>query len=793
MKNKMKNKLSNIILPWVTLLLMTACKNPKIGYESFTITNETIKAEVYSIKVTGTFSFAGNVEEMNINISTDESLDNPVVYSLYLDGNNYSSEIDGLDPNTTYYYCYSIDFGWKEDYLTEPNSFSTQLGPPLVRTLEVTAIDESTYRVKCEVSSDGGTPISERGICWNTSGEPNENDNIVKHNENNLGEYVCQMNHLEPNTTYYVRAYAKNSIGFGLGEEVLIFNTPNHDPLTITVQSNPPSGGSTTGGGVFSYGESCTVHAEAAENYTFINWTENDLPVSTETDYSFAVYADHILVANFLENDKYRISAEVTPNNGGTVSGTGNFFEGDACTLVALPSQGYEFEKWTKNEVLVSTNASFSFTVTETATYVAHFKLQNYTITATADPTNGGTINGGGTFNYGDHVTLTATPATGYSFENWTKDGQQVSTQASYSFDVTESATYIAHFQIQYYTITLSTNISNGGTVTGGGSYPYGQTCSIQAVANSNYFFENWTENGTVITTNAEYTITVTGNQTFEAHFAEQSPSGAIDGLFSISSNNRVYFSKGNLYYMGSASSPYWKFADQQWNRLGNTGQGSTSQTVNRDLFGWGTSGLNHGAVCYQPWSTSSNNSDYYAYGSPNNNLGGGTGKADWGYNSISNSGTAARKWRTLTQEEWNYVLNERAAATLNGTPNARYAKATVNNVAGIILFPDSYSHPSGVAVPTNINVPSTLFTVNNYSGYSWTSMETNGCVFLPVAGSRYGTNVVTPDAKGYYWSSSYSNDSHAYSLYFGDNSINAEYRSGRSTGQSVRLVYPIE
>ena len=80
---------------------------------------------------------------------------------------------------------------------------------------------------------------------------------------------------------------------------------------------------------------------------------------------------------------------------------------------------------------------------------------------------------------------------------------------------------------------------------------------------------------------------------------------GILPGGFSVSANQQVQFSQGNLQYIGSAATPYWHFAENQWDYLGTTtGQNSSNENVDRDLFGWGTSGYNHGAICYQPWST---------------------------------------------------------------------------------------------------------------------------------------------------------------------------------------------
>ena len=134
---------------------------------------------------------------------------------------------------------------------------------------------------------------------------------------------------------------------------------------------------------------------------------------------------------------------------------------------------------------------------------------------------------------------------------------------------------------------------------------------------------------------------------------------------FTINSNGDcVYFSQGNLQYQASTNT--WQFAGHQWDYVGDANQ-NISQTNGGwiDLFGWGTSGYNHGANAYQPWSTSTEYSDYYAYGAYTNNLYNQTGQADWGYNAISNGGNAENSgWRTLTRQEWEYVFNTRTTTS---------------------------------------------------------------------------------------------------------------------------------
>ena len=290
---------------------------------------------------------------------------------------------------------------------------------------------------------------------------------------------------------------------------------------TINVSANPTEGGTASGGGTFSSGASCTVQATANSGYTFTNWTENDNVVSTEAEYTFNVTGNRTLVANFTAlPQSYSINVSANPTEGGTVGGGGTYQEGQSCTVTASPATGYTFTNWTENGAEVSTNPRYTFNVTGSRNLVANFSVQSYTITATASPANGGTVSGGGTFPYGQRCTLTATPATGYNFVRWTKNGQQVSANATYTFPVYENAAFIAEFELQSFTINASVNPSNAGTVSGGGSYAYNSSCTVTATANQRYEFVNWTENGVEVSTDQSYTFTVTANRSLVANFS---------------------------------------------------------------------------------------------------------------------------------------------------------------------------------------------------------------------------------------------------------------------------------
>ncbi|PKP02370.1 MAG: hypothetical protein CVU14_03590 [Bacteroidetes bacterium HGW-Bacteroidetes-9] len=290
---------------------------------------------------------------------------------------------------------------------------------------------------------------------------------------------------------------------------------------TIAASANPTAGGTVSGAGSYSFGSQATLLATANTGYSFTNWTEGGNIVSTNASYAFNVSSNRTLVANFVLQ-QYTIAASANPTAGGTVSGAGSYSFGSQATLLATANTGYTFTNWTEGGNIVSTNASYAFNVSSNRTLVANFALQQFTITASANPTAGGTATGAGSYSFGSQATLLATANTGYSFTNWTEAGNVVSTNASYTFNVSSNRTLVANFLPLEYTISVSSNPPSAGSVTGGGSYAFGSQATVTASANTGWNFTNWTENGNVVTSNVTYTFTVNGNRTLVANYTQQ-------------------------------------------------------------------------------------------------------------------------------------------------------------------------------------------------------------------------------------------------------------------------------
>jgi len=217
---------------------------------------------------------------------------------------------------------------------------------------------------------------------------------------------------------------------------------------------------------------------------------------------------------------------------------------------------------------------------------------------------------------------------------------------------------------------------------------------------------------------------------------------GALPGAFSVSATKKVYFSQGNLLY--NESTKIWLFAAHQYS------------TSDFERFGWGTGN--------NPTQTTGS---YYLYST----------FTDWGVNKISNGQNTANLWRTLSKEEWQYLLQTRNKA------NILYGQGKVNDVQGLIILPDNWSTPSGMsftAAPNN-------YTTNVYTISQWSTMEAAGAVFLPARGRR-NVGVYSVGTSGYYWTTTKYNSQFCYCFEFSQTFVGFDDWDNYY-GMSVRLV----
>ena len=260
-----------------------------------------------------------------------------------------------------------------------------------------------------------------------------------------------------------------------------------------------------------------------------------------------------------------------------------------------------------------------------------------------------------------------------------------------------------------------------------------------------------------------------------EMDCGDDAPSSSI-GVFSVSAYKQVAFSHGNLQYTQSTNT--WSFAENQWDMIGTDNVRGDSVSSNPfckskegtaladkiDLFGWSTSKTT------APFglSTSTDYDDYYG------------SFVDWGVNEIGND--APFIWRTLTSDEWEYLLNTRDnASSLKGV-------AQVNGVNGLVLLPDTWTSLEGVTFKSGFHNNAYYAEYQTFTYDQWLILESAGAVFLPASGYRYGSDVSSIQCGGEYWSATKYDKYEAYGLVFHSDEA---YKSlvNRHNGYSVRLV----
>lgn len=348
---------------------------------------------------------------------------------------------------------------------------------------------------------------------------------------------------------------------------------------SITTSANPSAGGTVTGGGNYNIGQSVTVTATPNQNWNFLNWTENSVPVSTSPAYTFNASANRNLVANFSLN-QVTVSTSALPLAGGTTSGGGTVTVNSQVTVVATPNIGYDFINWTLNGNVVSTLPSYTLTVSNSVQLIANFQIKQFNVDAVANPSSAGTVTGSGVYPYNAMVTLSAAPFNGWNFLGWFENGLLLSIDPVWQFNALANRSIEAQFalQIVVYNVIVSANPAQGGTVSGGTSAASGSLITVHAAANPGWAFVHWTENGNVVSTDPNYSFTILANRNLVAEFIQTysisaNSNPAAGGTISGTGN----YNSGSVVTMQATANQGFVF--YSWTENGNTI--STQPTLN--------------------------------------------------------------------------------------------------------------------------------------------------------------------------------------------------------------------
>lgn len=277
------------------------------------------------------------------------------------------------------------------------------------------------------------------------------------------------------------------------------------------------TGGTVSGGGTYTHGNSVSLKATPATGYSFAGWYEGANQVSTAEAYTFTATSARTLVGRFQRN-WYTIT--FSAGTGGTVSPTSARVQyGGSAESTATANTGYTFTQWsngTKTAKLTVTN------VTANATYAASFGINAYVITYQAGTGVASVTPTSETVNHGSNAAgSTATVATGYNFDGWYNGSTRVSTALKYGpTSVVKNMTLVAKGTIKTFAVTGTSQYRNtdstgdwstgtsGGSVSGSGTYDYGSKVTLTASAATGYTFMGWfNTSGTSVGTSTTYTI----------------------------------------------------------------------------------------------------------------------------------------------------------------------------------------------------------------------------------------------------------------------------------------------
>ena len=146
-----------------------------------------------------------------------------------------------------------------------------------------------------------------------------------------------------------------------------------YTPVSLTTSVMPEGSGTVSPGGTYAKSDYVTVKTSPNEGYVFMGWYEDGLQKSGDAEYTFKITSDTQMMAKFVKDEVFTISATANIAEGGTVTGAGQYRTQSTVTLKAMPADGYLFEGWYYGSLLKSVNEEYSFTATKNISLTAKF------------------------------------------------------------------------------------------------------------------------------------------------------------------------------------------------------------------------------------------------------------------------------------------------------------------------------------------------------------------------------------------------------------------------------------
>lgn len=295
--------------------------------------------------------------------------------------------------------------------------------------------------------------------------------------------------------------------------------------VSLSLSVNPVNSGTTIGSGVYPCDTSVKIIAHQNYGYNFDYWSDSLTDyISSDSIVDVYVYQKTKIVAIFTPKS-YLINFTFSPF--GWSDFTYEYYN-TQYTVTADTSNNncFQFKNWTKNGVIVSTKAVYTFEVTEDVNLIANYEKRKYNISLISNFPNAGTLTGGGTFqpnNCDTVITIKAQDNSCYVFKNWSENGVIFSYAPTYTINLKyyypNNRTLTAIFEPKRYNITLAANPTNGGTVSGAGNFACDSMLTVKAKIKTGYKFLNWMEGSSIVSTDSNYTFLISGARSLKANF----------------------------------------------------------------------------------------------------------------------------------------------------------------------------------------------------------------------------------------------------------------------------------
>lgn len=197
------------------LFTLTACIKEEMTTITLGAATSTESSITLSATITGSTQ---NIGEIGFIYGTDSGLSTAQKVKCSISGGAITATISNLDAYTKYYYKAYISTGSIE-VSTNIAEIVTKQAISALTTAAVSSITGTTAVSGGNIISDGGADVTARGVCWSTSENPTINLTTKTSDGIGIGSFTSNITDLTPGTTYYVRAYATNSVGTSYGEQ----------------------------------------------------------------------------------------------------------------------------------------------------------------------------------------------------------------------------------------------------------------------------------------------------------------------------------------------------------------------------------------------------------------------------------------------------------------------------------------------------------------------------------------------------------------------------------------------